>query len=225
MFNFAQARTNMVDGQIHTAGVVNPALLQAFQTIPRESFVPENRRNIAYCDENIHLGHGRYLVEPIAYSKMLQAADLKPDDVVLNIGGGTGYSSAILSTMVSTVVALDNNEEFVKKSQTVLDGLDICNVVFLKGDHRKGSPKHAPYSLIIINGSVVDIPEELLAQLSPEGRLIAIVKKPDEVLGNVVIMHKNNSKDLGETGFSSYTLFSAGCPYLEGFEPRSNFVF
>lgn len=225
MFDYAKARTNMVDCQIHTSGVVNPDLLRAFETVPRENFVPEKSKSLAYFDEDLSIGNGRFLLEPMAYSRMLQIADLKKDDVVLDIGCATGYSSAILSSIVSTVVALDQDQELLDQAQKNWEGLDICNVVAVSGQHKEGAADNAPYSLIVINGAVSEIPENLMKQLSPEGRLVTILKKPGQSVGEIVIAKRNNVDNLGETSFSSYSLFNAATPYLTGFEPESLFSF
>ena len=111
MTDFIQARKNMVDCQIHPSGIVDGWILESFQNIPRELFVPEKLQGIAYTDENIDIGQGRFLMEPIVHAKLLQAVAPDKSDVVLDIGVGTGYSSAILCPNVSTVVALENNKK------------------------------------------------------------------------------------------------------------------
>lgn len=217
--NYSQARTHMVDSQITPSGVVDAGLIEAFETIPREEFVPDALKGVAYRDEEIDLGQGRFLLEPMTLSKMLQAVDLTADDVVLDIGGASGYSAAILSSLVSTVVALESEELYLNKAAHVWDSLDICNVVGKQGALTAGYPKQT-FDVILLNGAVDEIPQNLLAQLAPDGRLISIVKKPGETMGNVVL-----TQNLGENQFSSYTLFSAGCPYLPGFEPKPAFSF
>ena len=220
MTDFSQARTHMVDCQIHTAGVVNPGLLKAFETIPRESFVPEELQNVAYLDEEIILGNNRFLLEPLTLSKMLQAVEPKEDDVVLDIGGTTGYSAAILSPLVSTIVALENDKSFFEHAAKTWESLDACNIVGVTGDLEKGDAQNAPFDLILINGAVAEIPKTIEAQLAPGGRLIAIVKNPGESLGQVTLL-----KNSADNHVSSINLFSAGGDYLPGFEPRPAFKF
>lgn len=220
MSDFAHARTNMVDCQIHTAGVIMPALLESFEAIPRERFVPENLQNVAYCDEDLPIGEGRFLIEPITHARMIQALDPKPSDVVLDIGGVTGYSAAVLSSLVTTVIAVEEKKKNIDFGQGVWDELGVCNVAAFKGKLVQGCPNHAPYDLIFINGSVSEIPANIAAQLVPGGKLITIVRKPGDVMGQVTIVHS-----LGEKGFSSYNLFEAGCPYVPGFEPLPTFTF
>lgn len=223
--NYAQARTNMVDSQIHTSGVVDPALLEAFETVPREMFVPENLRNIAYCDEEIAIGEGRFLLEPLTLSRMIQEINPSPDDVVLDIGGATGYAAAILSFVTSTVVALEENESFLNKAETVWKELGLCNIVGKAASLKDGYPEKAPFDIILLNGAVPEIPHNLCEQLSPGGRLVTILKETQETPGRVTITRATQTQTLGEMQFSSYNAFDAGAPYLPGFEPRSTFSF
>jgi protein-L-isoaspartate(D-aspartate) O-methyltransferase len=220
MFDFAQARTHMMDSQILTAGIIEPSVIAAFNTIPREMFTPEGSATIAYNDEDLMIGHDRFLMEPVVHAKMIQALNLKPESVVLDIGCASGYSSAILSSLVSTVVALESNESLIKQAGTNLNTLDACNVVSFLGDLTEGQQENAPYDFIIFNGAVAEVPEKILNQLAVGGRMIVIIKKPDEVMGEVTLI-----ESLGENQFSSYNLFSAGCPYLPGFLPKPAFRF
>lgn len=219
MINFEQARTNMVDGQIHTAGVVDDGILNAFLTVPREQFVPEKLKGIAYSDEDIDIGQGRYMLEPITHARMLQKAAVSADDVVLDIGSGAGYSSAILSSLVTTVIAVEHNKRQMDKAVKQWDSQGICNVVLIDDALTDGNAQHAPYSLIIINGAVSEVPDVLFDQLDNGGRLITIVKKPNSVMGSVTLFRK------GENGeISSMPLFEAGTPFLKGFEVVPEFV-
>ncbi len=219
MINFEQARTNMVDGQIHTAGVVDDGILNAFLTVPREQFVPEKLKGIAYSDEDIDIGQGRYMLEPITHARMLQKAEVCADDVVLDIGSGAGYSSAILSSLVTTVIAVEHNKRQMDKAVKQWDSQGICNVVLIDDVLTDGNAQHAPYSLIIINGAVSEVPDVLFDQLDNGGRLITIIKKPNSVMGSVTLFRK------GENGeVSSMPLFEAGTPFLKGFEAVPEFV-
>jgi protein-L-isoaspartate(D-aspartate) O-methyltransferase len=195
-------------------------VIEAFNTIPREMFVPEGSAKIAYKDEDLMIGHDRYLMEPVVHAKMIQALNLKPESVVLDIGCASGYSSAILSSLVSTVVALESNESLIKKASANLNALDACNVVSFLGELADGQQDNAPYDFIIFNGAVAEVPEKILNQLAVGGRMAAIIKKPGAVMGEVTLI-----ENLGENQFSSYNLFSAGCPYLPGFLPKPAFRF
>jgi protein-L-isoaspartate(D-aspartate) O-methyltransferase len=220
MSDFSNARTNMVDCQIHTSGVISPVILQAFETVPRERFVPEGLQNVAYNDEDLPLGEGRFLLEPATHARMLQAIEPQPDDVVLDVGGATGYSAAILSFMASTVMAVEEKKKHITWMEEACNALDICNVVGFKGALKAGCAQHAPYNLIFMSGSVSEIPQELVKQLAPGGRLVTIIREPGKVMGQVTLI-----QSLGEKGVSSYTLFEAATPYLPGFEPQPAFTF
>lgn len=217
---FSDARKNMVDGQIHTAGVVNPRILDAFSTVPRESFVPEKIRNIAYTDVSLDLGQGRFLLEPIAYSRMLEFVRPQESDVVLDVGSASGYSSAILSNLVSTVISLEKNKRQKDKAVRNMQLLGACNVVQVDGEIHEGAPKHAPYSLIIINGAVEEVPECFFDQLANGGRLITVVKDVDQKVGKATLFAKSMAGEV-----SSRILFDAALPNLPGFEKQKEFVF
>ncbi len=220
MTDFSVARTNMVDCQIQTAGVAHADILAAFSNVPRELFVPKASQKIAYMDEDLVIGDGRFLMEPITHARMLQAASPQKDDVVLDISNTNGYSAAILSTLVTTIVCIEEKKKGLDQNLSILADIDVCNVAGFKGDLVKGCPEHAPYDLIFMGGSVTELPTELIKQLGPNGRLITIVKPDGEMMGQVTLV-----QSLGEKGFSSYTLFEAACPYLPGFEPRDSFTF
>ena len=201
----------MVDCQIQTAGVVTEGLLKAFEVTPRELFVPEKLKSIAYSDEDIPLGKGRFLLEPIVHAKLVEAARIQPTDVVMDIGMGTGYSSAILSPMVLTVMAVDSNKKYLDKAARLWAELDVCNVIGIEGDLTEGNPENAPFSLIFVNGAVAEIPENLVDQLGPGGRLLTVVKKAGAVMGHATLVEK-----LDTGGYASTELFEAGTPYLAG---------
>ncbi len=220
MTDFLQARINMIDGQIHPAGVVDIQILDSFGVMPRELFVPERLKDVSYSDDNLDIGQGRCLLEPISHAKMLQAVSPMDSDIVLDIGSSAGYSSAILSPMVDTVIALENNKRQMDKAVKLWQKLDICNIALVEGKLEQGVSDQAPYSLIIINGAVNDVPDNILEQLDIGGRLITIIQKPEQAFGKVTIFRKG-----GHGEVSSKHLFDAGAPFLEGFKPKSQFNF
>lgn len=215
----AQARKNMLDCQLATSGITDPDVLEVFAKVPRELFLPEDRRATAYMDEDIILSEGVFCMEPVVHARMVQAVAPRKTDAVLNIGDMTGYSSAILSDLVLTVVALEPKAGALDYARHVWDELNYCNVAVVKGKEVKGSPEHAPYDFIFINGAVAAIPDELLAQLGVGGRLVAVVRKPGDA-GRITVVEK-----IGEEKYSSRILFDAATPYVRGFEPVSTFVF
>lgn len=220
MTNYQAARINMVDSQINTMGVVNDTILEAFRTVPRELFVPENRRGIAYSDEDMPIGEGRCLMEPVTHARLLQAAQPVPEDIALDVGGATGYSAAILAGMVNRVVTVEMSDNFLSYAQDIWKKLEIPNITAHQGRFSEGCAAHAPYSLILLNGTVASIPHALVSQLAPGGRLLAVVKGRADKIGKAVLLQKSTEGVLSER-----ILFDAAVPYLPGFEPRNEFVF
>ncbi len=209
----------MVDSQIHTAGIVNPALLKAFRDVPRETFIPPELQSVAYADGEIPLGGGRYLPESLTHAKMIQAAEPTRKDNVLDIGGGTGYPAAIMASLVANVVALED-KKFMEYAGQVWAHLGITNITPAEGPLFNGYAQKSPYDIITINGAVSEIPVTLIEQLAPGGRLLAVVKSQDSAVGRATLI-----KNSVGNKFSSRVLFEAGGHYLPGFEPQPVFVF
>lgn len=220
MTDFLKMRRNMLDCQIRTAGVINEGVLHAFETVPREQFVPENLRAVSYNDEDIHIGAHRFLLEPMVQAKLLQALDLQPHEVVLDIGSGSGYSAAVISLLASTVISLIEKPEFLQVSQQRWRDMDYCNIVGVAGHLTQGHPEHAPYDAIYINGAVAAVPQAILNQLGVNGRLACVLKASPSAMGRAVIIQR-----LGDHHFSTQELFDAGTPYLHGFAPEPAFQF
>lgn len=220
MTDLAQARTNMVDCQIHTSGVVDERILSVFETMPREVFLPEDKRCGAYADEDVIIDGRIHMMEPMVHARLLEAAELDSCDVVLDIGCASGYSAAVLSTMVQTVLAVEEDKALLKEAEKNWNDLVTCNIVPVGNDLAKGDEKNAPYDKIIINGAVAEIPQNLVNQLKPGGLLLCILKAANEVTGKAVkVTH------LGDGQYSLALLFDAATPHVKGFEPRAGFVF
>lgn len=222
MSDFAQARKNMVDCQIHPFGVSDDRILTVFEETPREHFVTQVKKSVAYNDEDLFIEGqaGRYILEPSVHAKMVQYLDIQPGDVVLDIGAGTGYSSVILASMASTVIAVEDNPEYAHVASKNLEQLGVFNVAVSVADLHEGSPDNAPYDKIFVGGAVAEMDEPILEQMADNGRLIAIVKNPGEVMGHVTMFEKN-----GAGSYSQTELFSSGAAYLPGFEPKATFSF
>lgn len=220
VMDFQKARRNMVDSQIHTAGVVLPGLLKSFEDVPRERFVPRGLQGIACNDDEIPLGGGRFLLEPMVQARMIQALEPRADHVVLDVGGGTGYAAAVLAPLVSTVVAVEENEAMLDHALKTWLALDCFNIVGLKGSLTGGNPENAPYHAVLLNGAVETVPPALLEQLAPGGKLVAVVRPAGRVMGAATLFH-----NAGEGRFPSLRLFDAAAHYLPGFEPSPGFRF
>ncbi|MFA5591987.1 MAG: protein-L-isoaspartate O-methyltransferase [Micavibrio sp.] len=221
MTDFATARQSMVDSQIHPLGVVNDAVLEAFGQVAREDFLPEGARGIAYCDEDIALGGGRWMMEPATHARLLQAASPEDGDRVLDIGGGSGYSAALLARLCAHITALEPDTGLMDAAQAIWARLGCAAVIApVSGPFAQGHAAGAPYNLIFVNGAVGAIPPELVAQLAPEGRLAAVVRKAGEKIGRATLVTKNANGIAGER-----ILFDAAIHYLPGMEPQTGFVF
>lgn len=216
--NYASARHNMVENQIRTNRITNGAVIDALDGVPREAFVPKQLRGVAYLDEDIDLGGGRYLMEPLVFAGLLQAADVKPGDVVLDVGCATGYSAAVLARLASTVVALESDSELVVRAGALLAGLAVDNVAVVSGPLVEGDPAHGPYQVIVVEGAVPRIPDRLQRQLADGGRLIAVVAG-ESGLGRATLVSR-----IGEV-FSARVVFDASVHSLREFHLRPSFVF
>ncbi len=218
MVDFAAARSNMVESQIRTNKVTDPHLLDAFETTPRERFVPEPLRGIAYVDEDVALGGERFVMEPMVLAKLLQAARPGPGDVALDLGCGSGYATAILSRLVATVVALEVDAALAAAANQTLDELEIDNAVVVEGRLAEGYPKQAPYNVILLNGAVSEVPLAIADQLAEGGRLVTVVSV-GAGLGRATLMRRDSGV------ISSRILCDAAVPVLPGFEATPGFVF
>lgn len=220
MTDFTAARNAMVDSQIHTMGVVSEDILNAYRSVRREDFVPESRRGVAYNDEDMPIAHGRCLMEPVTHARLIQAALPTQADTVLDIGGATGYSAAILSGLTSRVVAVDTDASLLAAAEASWKALGCNNIIPHQGAFAEGCAAHAPYNLILLNGSVADIPRALIDQIAPGGRLLGVIRKANDRIGRAVLVTKSSAGVVSER-----VLFDAAVPYLPGHEPRNGFVF
>lgn len=169
----------MIDSQLKPSGVISPRVSAAFHAVPREAFVAAGRRGLAYVDAPQPLGNGRELLTPLSLGLLLQHADAEPADKALVVGSGTGYSAAVLARLAGSVVALEADAGLAETARTALAASP--NVSVVEGALEKGWAQGAPYSLILIDGAVEQLPPELIAQLAEGGRLLAIVIGSDGV--------------------------------------------
>lgn len=218
MVDFAAARLNMVESQLRTNKVTDLRLLDAFENLPREDFVPEPLRGIAYVDQDVALGSGRFIMEPRVLARLLQAAQPGPDDIALDLGCGSGYATAILSRLVATVVALEDDAALAAAANRTLSELEIDNAVVVEGRLTEGYPKQAPYNVILLGGAVAEIPAAIADQLAEGGRLVAVVGA-EPGLGRATLMRRDSGV------ISSRVLYDAALPMLPGFEAQPGFVF
>jgi len=211
----------MVKGQLLPGGITNPSIIESFSNLPREMFVLEKMQEIAYLDESIPLGQRRHLIAPLAHALLLQKVSPRPDDIVLDIGSASGYSSAIISPLVTTIIALEHNKRQMDKASRLWEKLELCNIAMIEDcDLSNGHADRAPYSLIMINGSVTHVPDVILEQLAHEGRLACFMRERKASAGHAVLFYKGRNSTV-----SSKKLFDAAVPYLGDFSQDDAFRF
>jgi len=208
----------MVESQIRTNKVTDPRIVDAFGTVPREAFVGEAQRGIAYIDEDLEVAPGRYLMEPMVLARLLQAAAPQAGDMALDIGCATGYSTAVLARLAETVVGLERERALIDAANRTLNALDVDNAVVVEGALEAGYQKQAPYNVIVFQGAVAAVPETVKRQLADGGRLVAVVVDPAGIGRGTLVQRAGDS-------FSSRTLFDAATPLLPGFAREAGFVF
>lgn len=218
MPNYAIQRRHMVDSQLRTNKVTDPALLEAMGAVPRERFVTAAQRGIAYIDVDLAIGNGRALLEPMVFARLLQSAGIGPRDVVLDIGCATGYSTAVVARLAKTVIGLESEAALAGEASAALAELGVVNAMVMSGPLEKGWPRQAPYDAIIVEGAVDELPEDLLAQLGEGGRLVAVIRDSDGVGRATMVARRAGI-------LSRRALFDAASAPLAGFRRRPTFVF
>lgn len=216
MTDYTTRRTMMVDTQIRPSDVTKFPIIDAMLNVPREAYVPDNLREAAYVGENLDIGGGRVLLEPRTLAKMLDALDIAPDHVALDIACGLGYSTAVLARMCDFVVGVEDDESRAAEAQSLLSEHGTDNAAVMAGPLAEGSEKSGPYDVIIVQGGVEDVPDALVSQLREGGRIACVFV--DGTLGVVRIGHKIDS--VVNWRFS----FNAGAPVLAGFEKQAAFA-
>ncbi|MYE00124.1 MAG: protein-L-isoaspartate O-methyltransferase [Alphaproteobacteria bacterium] len=217
MSEYVVQRANMVECQLRAGRVANPALLEAMGSVAREDFAPLALKPVAYVDEDLEF-QGRVLLEPMVFARLVQSAEPGPDDYVLDVGAGLGYSSAVLGRIASAVVALESDPDLAERARKALAANGCDNVLVAEGPLEDGCPEEAPFNLIVIEGAVASVPPALIDQLADDGRLAAVVRSGGG-LGQATIFSKRGGV------VSSRAVFDAGTPYVAGFEPKQEFVF
>lgn len=218
MTDFTRVRHNMVEYQLRTNTITDPRLIAAFENLPRERFVAPELADVAYLDRNLPLGDGRHLLEPMVLARMLQALAISEDDVALDIGCGTGYSTALMAKLAATVVALESDPALASRANENLAGLGVDNAVVVEGRLAEGYPSQAPYDAVFIGGAVPDIPAALSQQLADGGRLCAVLADDTGATQARLVMRT------GDT-LSHRIIFDAAAPELPGFAAPAGFVF
>ena len=218
MTDHAAARRNMVSGQIRTNRVSDERLIEAMEEIPRERFVPPAKRGVAYVDEDVEIAPGRYLMEPMVLARMVQEAGIAADDMVLDVGCGTGYATAVMSRLAGTVIALDVDGSLAAEAERTLNAVGADNAIVVTGPLAEGYARQAPYDVILLAGAVDHLPQALADQLAEGGRIVGVLREAGGV-GQATLWARHRG------ALSSRSLFEASLPPLPGIARPVQFEF
>jgi len=221
MSGFSTARQKMVDGQVRPSDVTDTRILDAMLAVPRELFVPESKRALAYLDLDLDVSEGgaagRFLIKPVVLAKMLQAAEIAHTDRVLVAGCASGYAAAVIAPFVGQVVATEGDPALAAKATAVLAELGCGNVAVRTAAAAEGEPANAPFDVIVLHGATEIVPEQLYRQLADGGRLVGVfaISLPQRA---TIVVHAHGD-------FGNRVLFDAVAPVLPGLERVPAFVF
>lgn len=190
--SYESRRHRMIAGQLQAYASFNEKILETFRKIPREMFVPDSLKEVAYVDGALPLSAKRCLMAPLMLAKILKSVPLQKNHTIMIVGGGTGYSAAILSPFVSTIFLVESEEALMKAAQKNLEALYIENVVFSETPLEEGLPQQSPFDFILIEGGVSEVPDIFFHQLLPEkGALVAcLVSAP--LKGEVTLFNRED---------------------------------
>ena len=214
-------KKNMIDGQLKPMGISNDRLIDAFLTVPREIFLPEENELNSYSDGHTEIKEGRWLLSSLSIARLINTVNISPDDIILEIGSTTGYATAILAHLAALVIGVEYDNELAKITEKNLSQISYDNTVIIKKDHSLGYEKSAPYDKIFIFGTIPKVLDDLLVQLSEYGSLVSVVKDPNNtnILGKAVVIQKNKE------AFSISEIYEETLPMMIGFEEQEIFKF
>jgi protein-L-isoaspartate(D-aspartate) O-methyltransferase len=216
MTPFATRRRTMVDTQVRPSDVTKFPIIEALLSVPKEFYVPDSQREAAYVGENLALGDGRVVLDPRTMAKMLDVLDIQPDEMVLDIGCGLGYSSAVLAKLAEAVVAIEEDAQLANEAQATLSAEGVDNGAVLEAALTDGAAKHGPYDVVVIQGAVAALPTAITDQVKEGGRIICLFMEGN--LGVVRLGHKSDGN------ISWRQCFNASAPVLPGFAQQDAFV-
>ena len=217
--DFKIARKNMVENQIRANKVTSLNVINAFLDVPREKFVPDALQEISYVDEDIQLSRNRFMMKPMILARLFQSLNLKGNENILHVGSNSGYGSAILSRMCSSVISLESDKKLFETSIHTFSNMGFDNVVPLHGSMENGVEKEAPFDIIFIEGSIETEPKSLFGQLNENGKLIAIIRPANIKIGKAKLFFKISN----EIGIEN--LFDAQVSKLSIFKSKTKFSF
>lgn len=220
MIDFVRARKAMVDSQLRTSGVTDKRLLAAMGRVPRERFVPAERRSLAYIDEAHPLQPGksrRALPAPAPFARLVQLADLQESDRVLDVGCGAGYSTAVLAALAAQVVGVEEDPELAARARENLQALESANAQVAEPPLHLAFAARGPFDAIVIEGAVDSVPEDLFDRLADGGRLVVLLRRGATAVAKLFV--KSGKEVAGRDDFN------ATLPPLADTEAAEQFVF
>jgi protein-L-isoaspartate(D-aspartate) O-methyltransferase len=215
---YEAARTNMVESQLRPNKVTDERVLAAFMRVRRELFVPERMCGVAYVDDDLPLGDGRYLIKPLITARLLQAAAVAAKDTALVVGAGVGYEAALLALLARKVVALEESPNFARIGRSALVDHRIASVSYVEAPLASGHRQRSPYDVILFGGAVTAIPDEISGQLAEGGR-IAVVLRSQGGVGRATLLTRTGG------ALASRVIFDAVTPLLPSFVAKPVFSF
>jgi protein-L-isoaspartate(D-aspartate) O-methyltransferase len=212
------ARANMIESQLRPNRVTDERVIEAFSRLRRELFVSAHLRGVAYVDEDLPLGRGRYLMEPMVAARLLQALAAQPKDIAMVVGAGVGYEAAALGLLARGVIALEEDSQLARIGRSALVDNRIASVTYVETPLKAGHRVRAPYNVILFGGAAAAIPDEISAQLAEGGRMGVVLREPGSV-GRATLITRTGAV------LARRVIFDAATPLLPGFEAEPGFVF
>ncbi|MBA2648746.1 MAG: protein-L-isoaspartate O-methyltransferase [Legionella sp.] len=216
--NNQSARTNMIKQQLRTGDVLDESILNLYNLIPRNEFVPEQYSQFAYSDMQIPLAHGQKMLSPLEEGKILQGLQLTGNEIVLEVGTGTGFFTALLSKLCKKLISVDYYSEFTASAGRLLQSYDCNNVTLITGDGSRGWLENAPYDVLIMTGSIPRLTETHMMQIIPGGKLFAIEGLSPIMCGNLYQLSQNET-------WTKSILFETDIPSLVDKQKPEVFIF
>lgn len=217
MIDYAAARQAMVDRQVRPSDVTTYSIISALLDVPRELFVPDHLKPIAYFGEHLVLGEGRVLLDPWSFAKMLETVEIRRTDLVLDLGCGLGYSAAVIARLAEAVIAVEEDESMARSAEETLARMGVDNAVVHAGPLASGAPEHGPYDVVLVEGGIGTFPAALAEQVKTGGRIAAIFTDGTYGQGRLGIRT--------ESGVTWRRVFDSTAPVLPGFERAKSFEF
>ena len=208
---------NMIDGQVKPLSNIETNILEALYNIDRKDYTPENFKDFSYSEKNIYLGNERYLLKPAITAKLLSALEVETLETVLIIGSATGYSAAIISKIAETVICIEEDQDLITFSESIASSSSMNNIVFINNKLCKGYIDQGPYSCILIEGGIEEVPNIILDQIAEGGKLVTVIMQNDT--GSAIKYSRKNNQII------SQFLFSIEAPSLKSFEKAKKFKF